>query len=127
MSSPEVVVQYGHFAFDELDGFAAGVGAVADAVFFLVRHLGEGLVRAVRDEKNVRPSPVYPTARELALIQNEVQWHIPGFEEILPPPMKLGPGGKKRRPRRRHHRPRPVQQQEKPGDLQPGREAGHEQ
>lgn len=84
-------------------------------------------LRAVRDEKNVRPSPVYPTARELALIQNEVQWHIPGFEEILPPPMKLGPGGKKRRPRRRHHRPRPVQQQEKPGDLQPGREAGHEQ
>ena len=57
-------------------------------------------LRAARNEKNVRPSPVYPTARELALIQNEVRWNIPGFEEILPPPMKLG-HAKKRRPRRR--------------------------
>ena len=65
-------------------------------------------LRAVRSEKNVHPSPVYPTARELALIQNEVQWHIPGFEELLPPPVKLGPPGK-RRPRR-HHRRRHAQQ-----------------
>lgn len=62
-------------------------------------------LRAVRNEKNVRPSPVYPTARELALIQNEVQWHLPGFEELLPPPMKLGAPGKRRPHRRRRHRP----------------------
>lgn len=61
-------------------------------------------LRAVRNEKNVRPSPVYPTARELALIQNEIQWHLPGFEELLPPPMKLGTPGKRRPHRHRRHR-----------------------
>ena len=81
-------------------------------------------LRSVRNEKNVRPSPVYPTARELALIQNEVLWHIPGFEEVLPPPMKLGAPGK-RRPRR-HRRRRGPQQQERPGAAPPpGEETGH--
>ena len=76
-------------------------------------------LRAARNEKNARPSPVYPTARELALIQNEVQWHIPGFEDVLPSPMKLG-SLKKRRSRR--HRRRPVQ--ERPA-LPPTGEADH--
>lgn len=77
-------------------------------------------LRAVRNEKNVRPSPVYPTARELALIQNEVQWHLPGFEELLPPPMKLGAPGKRRPHRRRRHRPAGEKQAAPPQNGEPG-------
>ena len=77
-------------------------------------------LRAVRNEKNVRPSPVYPTARELALIQNEIQWHLPGFEELLPPPMKLGAPGKRRPHRRRRHRPAAEKQAAPPQNGEPG-------
>ena len=77
-------------------------------------------LRAVRNEKNVRPSPVYPTARELALIQNEVHWHLPGFEELLPPPMKLGAPGKRRPHRRRRHRPAGEKQAAPPQNGEPG-------
>lgn len=82
-------------------------------------------LRAVRNEKNVRPFPVYPTARELALIQNEVQWHIPGFEDVLPPPMKLGVPGK-RRPRRRHRRRNPPDNTAAPPRTAPAEETDHD-
>ena len=77
-------------------------------------------LRAVRNEKNVRPSPVYPTARELALIQNEIQWHLPGFEELLPPPMKLGAPGKRRPHRHRRHRPAAEKRSEQPQNGETG-------
>ena len=58
--------------------------------FFFHRKL-----HAIADRKG------YPGAREFALIQNLVAWHIPGFEESCPLPVRTSSGPKRRRQRRR--------------------------
>ncbi len=55
--------------------------------------------------KKTQRHPGYPHARELAIIQNEVLWKIPGFEELWPAPQHHSSdsapfrGGRRRPPR----------------------------
>jgi hypothetical protein len=48
----------------------------------------------------------YSTAREMALIQNEVQWHIEDFETRIPQSFRMNGKPGKRKKKNRHNRDR---------------------
>jgi len=85
--------------------------AVSNLILQTRFRCGEGLERYYS-------SACYPNARELAAIQNEVNWHIAGFDTLCPAkPEGVQLFGKSfhKRPRRHKHHPKP---QDKPAGTQ---------